>query len=263
MAATTGAARHSDCANAPGCLFHPVLPSARMGCVGSLVADKEAVVFDFYGTLTPPTNDQVWERHAAAVADLLGVPAARLTAALSESFGERMTGALGDAAQTLRTLAARLGARPTEDQVNAAVQLRQQLQRTQFAPRPEALGVIRELRAGGLRIGVLSDCTSELPNAWPDLALSALVDAPVFSCEEGTRKPDQRLFRTVAARLGVDPAACLYVGDGGGRELTGAASVGMTAVLLAGPDWVPHGAIDREGDWPGRRIRSLTELVPG
>jgi putative hydrolase of the HAD superfamily len=230
--------------------------------VESLVVGKEAVVFDFYGTLTPPTTDGVWERHAAAVADLLGVPVAQLASALNESFGERVSGALGDATQTLRTLATRLGAQPAEDRLNAAVQLRQRLQSTLFAPRPEALGVIRDLRAAGLRIGLLSDCTWELPNAWPELPLAALVDAPVFSCAEGTRKPDPRLFRTVASRLGVDPAACLYVGDGGGRELTGAAGVGMTAVLLAGPDWLPNGAIEREVDWAGPRISSLAELMP-
>jgi putative hydrolase of the HAD superfamily len=230
--------------------------------VESLVVGKEAVVFDFYGTLTPPTTDGVWERHAAAVADLLGVPVTQLASALSESFGERVSGALGDATQTLRTLVTRLGAQPPEDRLNAAVELRQRLQGTLFAPRPEALGVIRDLRAAGLRIGLLSDCTWELPNAWPELPLAALVDAPVFSCAEGTRKPDPQLFRTVAARLGVGPAACLYVGDGGGRELTGAAGVGMTAVLLAGPDWLPNGAIEREADWAGPRISSLTELMP-
>jgi putative hydrolase of the HAD superfamily len=229
--------------------------------VESLVVGKEAVIFDFYGTLTPATGDGVWERHAVAVADILDVPPARLAVALSESFRDRVSGALGVATQTMRTLADRLGARPTEDQVNAAVELRQRLQSTLFAPRPEALEVISDLRAQGLRIGVLSDCTWELPNAWPELPLAALVDAPVFSCVEGTRKPDQRLFRTVASRLGVEPAACLYVGDGGGRELTGAAGVGMTAVLLAGPDWLPHGAIEREADWNGPRISSLTELV--
>ncbi len=228
----------------------------------SLIAGKEAVVFDFYGTLTPSASDAVWERHAAVVADLLGVPLARLAVALTESFGERVSGALGDATQTMRTLATRLGARPSEDRLNAAVALRQQLQSTLFGPRPEALGVISGLRAAGLRIGLLSDCTWELPNAWPELPLAALVDAPVFSCVEGTRKPDERLFRTVATRLGVDPTACLYVGDGGGRELTGAAAVGMTAVLLAGPDWLPHGAIEREADWAGPRISSLTELAP-
>jgi putative hydrolase of the HAD superfamily len=232
-----------------------------MRLVQNLIAGMRAVVFDFYGTLTPPSGDEVWARHAAAEAEAIGVAPADLVAALAASFPERVSGALGDATQTLRTLAGRLGAHPSEEQLATAVELRRQLQVVLFKPRPEVLGVLTELRARRLRIGLLSDCTTELPDAWPQLPLAALVDAPVFSCRERTRKPDPRLFLTVASRLGVDPAQCLYVGDGGGRELTGASGVGMTAVLLAGADWHPHGAIEREADWPGLRIRSLTELT--
>jgi putative hydrolase of the HAD superfamily len=83
----------------------------------------------------------------------------------------------------------------------------------------------------------------------------------VFSCVERTRKPDPRLFRAVAARLAVEPAACVYVGDGGGRELTGASGIGMRAVLLAGPDWQQHRDHRTEADWAGPRIGSLTDLV--
>jgi putative hydrolase of the HAD superfamily len=56
------------------------------------------------------------------------------------------------------------------------------------------------------------------------------------------------------------------VGDGGGRELTGASAVGMRAVLLAGPDWRESRTGRRvtdsrqETDWAGPRIASLTEL---
>ncbi|HUB42247.1 MAG TPA: HAD family hydrolase, partial [Streptosporangiaceae bacterium] len=112
----------------------------------------------------------------------------------------------------------------------------------------------------GFGIGLVSDCTIELPDAWSRLPLAAVVDAPVFSCLEGTRKPDPRLFRKVAADLRTEPGQCLYIGDGGGRELTGASGIGMRAVLLAGPDWHAHRDHNRESDWTGRRIGSLTEL---
>lgn len=138
--------------------------------------------------------------------------------------------------------------------------MRRDVQESTFTFRPEAIPVLTRLREHGFRIGMLSDCTIELPEAWPRLAVAELVDVPVFSCLERTRKPDPRLFRKVAAGLRVPPGQCLYVGDGGGRELTGATEVGMRAVLLAGPDWRPHGARDREPDWPGLRISSLTEL---
>ncbi len=219
-----------------------------------------AVVFDFFGTLTPISPPETWADHATRLAAVMGVPAAALLHALDESFPERISGALGDLRQTLATLAARLGAQLSDGQLDRAVQIRREAQESMFTFRPEALPVLRQLRGQGFRVGLLSDCTIELPEAWPRLAVAGLVEAPVFSCLEQTRKPDPRLFQKVAAELQVAPGQCLYVGDGGGRELTGAAAVGMRPVLLAGPDWHPHGARDREPDWDGRRISSLTEL---
>jgi putative hydrolase of the HAD superfamily len=218
------------------------------------------VVFDFFGTLTPVSPDRVWADNVRRLAAALGAPADALLTVLDESFPERITGALGDVRDTLQVLAGRAGARPSEDQLTEASRVRREIQESMFVLRPEALPVIRQLRAAGLKIGLLSDCTSELPDAWDRLPLAGLVDAPVFSCVEGTRKPDPRLFRTVAANLRAEPAECLYVGDGGGRELTGAAAVGMRAVLLAGPDWRPTRTGRQETGWIGPQIASLTEL---
>jgi putative hydrolase of the HAD superfamily len=219
-----------------------------------------AVVFDFFGTLTPVSPSEAWASNAARLGAVLGVPAATLLQVLDDSFPERISGALGDVRQTMHTLAARLGVQLSEEQLEKATATRRSVQESMFALRPEALGVIERLRSAGLRTGLVSDCTSELPDAWSRLPLSAVIDAPVFSCLEGTRKPDPRLFRKVAADLGTEPARCLYVGDGGGQELTGASGIGMRAVLLAGPDWHANDDRRRENCWTGPRIESLTEL---
>jgi putative hydrolase of the HAD superfamily len=229
-----------------------------------LTAGRRAVVFDFYGTLTPVSPAAAWTANAASLAAALGVPAAELVRVLDETFGARITGALGGVSQTLEALADRLGVELTDGQLARASQIRRERQEAMFALRPEALGVIRALRTCGLRIGLVSDCTIELPAAWPRLPLARVVDVPVFSCVEGLRKPDPRLFRTVAAGLGVPPDECLYVGDGGGDELAGAAALGMRAVLLAGPDWRNHRTPGLGPDgarWTGARIGSLTELL--
>jgi putative hydrolase of the HAD superfamily len=220
-----------------------------------------AVVFDFYGTLTPVAPAGTWTGHISLMAAALGVAPDALLRALDESHPERFTGALGDTRQTFLTLAARLGAHPTQAQMDEAVRLREAMQDSLLQLRPETVPVIGQLRGRGLRIGLVSDCTAELPAAWPRLPVAPLVDAPVFSFVEGTRKPDPRLFHAAADRLGVLPDACLYVGDGGGRELTGSAAVGMHPVLLAGPDWHNNRVFDREDGWGGPRISSLTELV--
>jgi len=220
-----------------------------------------AVVFDFFGTLTPVSPSEVWASNAARLAAIFGVASADLLRVLDDSFPERISGAFGDVRQTMQTIGERLGVPVTDQQLADACAVRREVQESMFALRPESLDVLGRLRDRGLRIGLVSDCTSELPDAWSRLPLAPLVDAPVFSCVERTRKPDPRLFQAVADRLPADPTACLYVGDGGGRELTGASGVGMRAVLLAGPDWHEHRDHRTEADWAGRRITSLLELV--
>jgi len=237
-----------------------VLAAWHHGLVTQLIKGVSAVVFDFFGTLTPSAPTEVWLSHASRVAAVMGVDGHALQAALHESFPERATGAMGDLPQTMHALASRLGVALTDDRLDAACRVRRQVQHELFALRDDALPTITWLRAHGLKIGVLSDCTLELPEIWSELPLSASVDAAVFSCTVGIRKPDPRLFNLVSGRLGVGPGDCLYIGDGGGHELSGARAVGMRAVLLAGDDWYTNAVYDREEDWDGSRIRSLGAL---
>ena len=60
---------------------------------------------------------------------------------------------------------------------------------------------------------------------------------------------------------GVSPEDCLYIGDGGSQELTGARAVGMTAIRLAAPDLAGHLRFNGEQGWTGPSARTLTEAV--
>jgi len=228
--------------------------------VTGLTDGVSAVVFDFFGTLTPDTPDEVWLDQASRVAAVIGVDGQTFRTVLHESFPERATGAMGDLPHTMQALAHRLGVQLTAERLKVTCRVRRRAQRELFALRQDALPVIHCLQAMGLKIGVLSDCTTELPEAWPELPVSAVVDAAVFSCIVGILKPDPRLFAQVSADLGVDPADCLYVGDGGGRELSGARAVGMRAVLLTTANRHSNPAYDREEDWDGPSIGSIDAL---
>jgi putative hydrolase of the HAD superfamily len=219
-----------------------------------------AVVFDFFGTLTPSAPASIWEEHAQRSAAPLEIPGRDWVQALDLSFPERATGSLGDLQQTLRTLARRCGCDPGEEALAMACAARFASQQELFVLRPDADATLTRLRTMGLRIGVVSDCTVELAECWTSLPLARLVDAVVLSCLEGRRKPDPELFETAAARLGVAPRNCLYIGDGGGGELTGASGVGMTAVMLRADDWAVNAAYSREDDWAGPALSSLAQV---
>ncbi|MFS4093035.1 HAD family hydrolase [Streptomyces sp. AF1A] len=221
-----------------------------------------AVVFDFYGTLTPSIPAPVWVEQAARSAQWLDIPAAIWSKAWDESFPERIVGALGGVEDTVRTLARRCGVDPAPDALAAACAARRAAQRELFTFRSDALSVLGQVRGLGLGVGVLSDCSAELAEHWTALPVAPAVDAAVFSCEAGRRKPDPELFRLVARRLGVAPGSCLYIGDGGSGELSGALACGMTAVMLRAPDWADNDVVMREDDWAGPSVGSLSDVLP-
>ncbi|WP_236594414.1 HAD family hydrolase [Saccharothrix sp. 6-C] len=68
---------------------------------------------------------------------------------------------------------------------------------------------LRELRAAGVRIGVLSDIHFDLRPAFADLP----VDAFALSFEHGVAKPDPAIFHVALRELGTAPGETLMVGD--------------------------------------------------
>jgi putative hydrolase of the HAD superfamily len=162
----------------------------------------------------------------------------------------------------MRWLAERCGASVTAEQLAEGCALRVETEDVYArALRPEAEPTLRALRERGVKVGLLSDCTHELPKIWPSLPVAAYVEATVFSVQVGLRKPHPTLYETVTSRLGVRPGACLYVGDGGSGELTGACRAGMTALRLDAPDAADAVIYDVEAAWEGPAISSLSEVL--
>lgn len=77
-------------------------------------------------------------------------------------------------------------------------------------------------RRHGLRTGLLSNAeVLDVPGG--------LFDAVVVSGEVGVAKPDRRSFELVAARLGLEPAECVFVDDLA-DYVRAAANAGMVGV---------------------------------
>jgi putative hydrolase of the HAD superfamily len=79
-----------------------------------------------------------------------------------------------------------------------------------FRPEPAMVDVVRRVRAAGHPTALLS-------NSWGldyDRAdWDRLFDVTVISGEVGLRKPDPEIYTLTADRLGVPPAACVFVDD--------------------------------------------------
>lgn len=219
-----------------------------------------AVIFDCYGTLTVSATRTARQAAHVLVAEALGVAEDAYAAAMTRTWQERARGKLGDLPQTLRAIARECGVEPDDATLAKACAVRRETQRAFLELRPEAVPTLRALRERGVPTAVVSDCTHELAEQWHELAVAPYVGATVFSVVEGLKKPEPAIFLLACERLGVRPADCLYVGDGDGNELPGAAAVGMRPIRLLTPDHA-HGHVFDPVTWTGATTSSLLEVL--
>lgn len=217
-----------------------------------------AVIFDFFGTLTRAI--QRGPRHAE-VARILGCEPQALLDVLDSSFKSRALGTFGSAEATLRWVCEQAGGRPEQERIRQASAARMEAMRDDTQLRDDASSALSALKSRGLSTAVISDCTYELPAFLPRLPIAPLLDASVFSVEVGRCKPDPLIYLAACRELGVAPDRCLYVGDGGSRELTGATQVGMTAVRLTATDLADHLVFDADTAFVGPTVDSLSGVL--
>ncbi|MFO8059468.1 MAG: HAD-IA family hydrolase, partial [Bacillota bacterium] len=97
-------------------------------------------------------------------------------------------------------------------------------------------------------------CSPEDVAAWPDCRLAEFFGAAVFSFRVGFAKPHPDIYLSACRQLEVDPADCLFIGDGGSDELRGAESAGFTVYQAAWylrdwPSWKKRGK-NPQGRYP-------------
>jgi putative hydrolase of the HAD superfamily len=212
-----------------------------------------AVIFDLWMTLVPWDVEES-KRFNNEVAEAVGVEPERFWEAWlsGHHLPNRNTGPIDE---HLRALFAELGVEPDLDNV---LTMRRERAKRALTPRPDALPTLDELRRRGHLLGMISVCTEDVPQVWDETPLGHEFDAAVFSCDVGVSKPDPRIYEIACERLGVEPAECLFVGDGANDELPGAERVGMTALQLRAPgeQLTPDGEA-----WTGRSIEHLSETL--
>ena len=192
----------------------------------------EAVIFDLFNTLT---THEVRRDDVPWTADVLGVPRALWSRALTEASGPRLTGALKDPIEIIRHLACSLDVSVTDDLLAIAASCHQQLFDRVLRSVPDAnVDVLRRLRDEGLGVAVLSNCDVLEIEAWSTSPLHGMFDVEVFSCQFGQAKPHPDIYRECLRRLNAAPENCIFVGDGGHGELGGARAVGIHTVLFSG-----------------------------
>jgi len=219
-----------------------------------------AVIFDLFGTLVPNMSLSEHRAVLTRMADILSAPPDDFVQLWFDTFNERSTGIFQSPNDNVAYICRTLGS-VNETKVKHAARIRFDYTVQSMIPRPDAIETLSHLKFQGCKTGLISDCSAEVPAIWKNTPFVKLIDAVVFSCLVGVKKPDPRIYQLTANQLGIKPQKCLYIGDGSSQELTGASQVGMQAVLLRLPSEEGTDAhrIDSE-EWHGPIISSLTEV---
>ncbi len=108
--------------------------------------------------------------------------------------------------------------------------------------------LVRDLKAAGVRLGVLTNNVAEFRESWRAmLPFDELFDDVVDSHEVGVRKPNPEIYQLALARLGADASTTAFLDDVL-SNVTAAEGVGMRAVVV---DEDPAAAVATVRRWAG------------
>jgi putative hydrolase of the HAD superfamily len=220
-----------------------------------------AVLFDLFHTLI----DVNWAPGPAS-SEILGIDPATWNARLMYEARHHALGEVADPYESLRRVAHAIDPTIPEERIREAVAVRPLRFRHALLEVPaETLAGLARLQALGLPLALVSNAGLDEVEAWPDSPLAPYFGAALFSCHEKVMKPDPAIYLRAAQRLRVDPARCLFVGDGGSGEHDGARAAGMRTVLLLGllTKSLPGTAASRprNTDWVLETMDELATLV--
>jgi len=221
----------------------------------------KAVIFDLFGTLVDDFVSSVGQMHQEMAA-ALDVPYEQFIRLWSQTAEMRIIGAFETVETNIKYVCATMNVHPRAEQIEKAVEIRMKYVRQALQPRPDAVNTPSQLKNRGYKIGLISNCSIEIPLLWLDTAFADLIDTPIFSSRVRLRKPDPRIYHLACERLGVTPEDCLYIADGEDHELTAAAQVGLHPVLIRTSSQETRGELHQEArEWQGTTIASLVEVL--
>lgn len=99
---------------------------------------------------------------------------------------------------------------------------------------PDGMAELLVDLAGRYRLAVVSNTHSRtlVPDHLRTLGVAELFDAVLLSIELGVRKPHPGIYRAALDRLGIEPAAALFVGDSYAADYDGPRQLGIRTLLI-------------------------------
>ncbi|MCZ6643317.1 MAG: HAD-IA family hydrolase [Gammaproteobacteria bacterium] len=221
---------------------------------------KQAVIFDLFFTLLTAdiADDEFPPTH-----ETLGVAKQSWREQTFGTSHKRLTGVQTDPYRIVESMAHAIDPTIPDSVVREATELRiARFEHTLMNPPESTLSVLRELRQRGLKTALISNADTIETQPFHRSPLASMLDVTVLSWEVGLVKPQPEIYQHCLELLGLQASQCIFVGDGGSNELSGARSVGLTAVFATGimPELTKQ-EVEQRKSIAHYTIGELTELL--
>lgn len=131
--------------------------------------------------------------------------------------------------------------------------------RISFNPYPESESVMRELRAMGLPLYVVSNWDIELAKVLDDLGWTGYFDGVAASAVLGVEKPEGEIFEEALRVSGLERDRVVHVGNDPVTDIRGASEAGLDTVFVD-----RSGAVEAPGaTYVIPHLGGLPEIVRG
>jgi putative hydrolase of the HAD superfamily len=213
--------------------------AARRGSVGpsagqdllTQVSMLTAVLFDLFETLI--TESGVQATRASSLAPTLGLEDDAYRKEWKLRRPSIVRGQMSFA-EALTEISQTVIGRADEAAIQGICQQRIREKTVAYAQiRDELAALVTTLARRGVGLAVISNGFAEDVLGWSRCSLADEISCTAFSCAEHIAKPDPEIYQRALLQLGVDPAAAMYIGDGGDDELGGAERAGLRAYRAA------------------------------
>lgn len=232
----------------------------------------QAIIFDLGGTLVSPSGwieeadlrwkfsyqalttcypSDDWPNCEAYIGAMREAETAHWQRVAAEQWSNSPSGLLSDGFQ-------RLGLQVKEQELLAALDGYAQATAGWATPFSDTHETLLALRREGYQLGLLSNTwwAAQWHNAHLALHnLNEMFDAIVYTSDLPHSKPHPLAFLEVTTRLGVEPRACVMVGDMMIDDISGALALGMRAIWKHNETWLKPAHIV-----PTATITHLSEL---
>lgn len=222
----------------------------------------KAVIFDLYGTLIENPSKNEYKNELEIMSAILKIDIKEFEHYWNrETYMKRVLGYYKTIEGNLIDICKSAKVNISHEKIMNAAASRENFTKSSLEKlKDNTRAVLEGLKKRGYKIGLISDCSCDVPKYWNTCKIKSFFDSEVFSCVSGVKKPDNKIYRLSLNELDLKPDECIYVGDGGSFELTGALNAGMSPVLISYAE--TRMTFRHNVDiWNGRRIQNLSELM--